>query len=119
MQRRIERLRDALSQRESRLLAQHPMAKLRVFEPRLRQLGSRLVKALRRSLRDKSEKLGACVRELNAISPLGTLERGYSITTLSDGSVVTTIDQVTIDTELTIRLSKGLVKAAVTEKQES
>jgi len=114
---RLSRLGDALAQRQSRLLGQHPLAKLRILEPRLQELHTRFASAMRRALRDKQERLKALARELNAVSPLATLERGYSITTLTDGSVVTGTDQVDVDTALSIRLSDGRLQAKVTGKE--
>jgi len=119
LERHIGQLRAGLRQGENRLRAQHPAGRLRDLEPRLGQLGVRLNLAMQHSLRQKQERLSARARELNAISPLAILERGYSITTLENGKPLTNLDQVELGTELSIRLSSGRLSAEVTGKQQA
>ena len=119
LERHIGQLRTGLRQGENRLRAQHPAGRLRDLEPHLGQLGVRLNLAMQHSLRQKQERLSARARELNAISPLAILERGYSITTLENGKPLTNLDQVELGTELSIRLSSGRLSAEVTGKQQA
>lgn len=119
LERHIGQLRTGLRQGENRLRAQHPAGRLRDLEPRLGQLAVRLNLAMQHSLRQKQERLSARARELNAISPLAILERGYSITTLENGKPLTNLDQVELGTELSIRLSSGRLSAEVTGKQQA
>ena len=64
------------------------------------------------------EHAGAVVIELRsqlrALSPQGTLDRGYSIAQLPDGHVLRTIDQAPAGTELLITLADGAVTATST-----
>ena len=64
------------------------------------------------------ERAGAVVIELRsqlrALSPQGTLDRGYSIAQLPDGHVLRTIDQAPAGTELLITLADGAVTATST-----
>jgi exodeoxyribonuclease VII large subunit len=46
---------------------------------------------------------------VRALSPLATLERGYAVAQLPDGSVITSTGQVASDTEFTVRLADGSV----------
>ena len=46
---------------------------------------------------------------MRALSPLATLERGYGVAQLPDGTVVTSIVQVSPDAELTIRVVDGSI----------
>ena len=61
------------------------------------------------------ERAGAVVIELRsqlrALSPQGTLDRGYSIAQLPDGHVLRTADQAPAGTELLITLADGAVTA--------
>ncbi len=62
------------------------------------------------------ERAGAIVVELRsqlrALSPQGTLDRGYAIVQLPDGRVLRTPDQAPDGTELLITLAEGTVHAA-------
>ncbi len=57
-------------------------------------------------------------RGLNAVSPLGTLARGYAIVTLAaDGGVVTDAVRAPPGTELAVRLARGRLRAQVTRNR--
>jgi len=66
-----------------------------------RSLGHRLDRA--------SDEIGHHLARVRGLSPLATLERGYSVTQLGDGTVVTSVDQVTAGAELTIRVADGTI----------
>ena len=53
--------------------------------------------------------------KLQALSPLSVLARGYSVTTLADGTVVHSANQLSENTEITVQLADG--KAACTVKE--
>lgn len=53
--------------------------------------------------------------KLQALSPLSVLARGYSVTTLADGTVVHSANQLSENTEITVQLTDG--KAACTVKE--
>lgn len=53
--------------------------------------------------------------KLQALSPLSVLARGYSVTTLADGTVVKSVNQLSENTEITVQLADG--KAACTVKE--
>jgi exodeoxyribonuclease VII large subunit len=74
-----------------------------------RSLGHRLDRA--------GDEVGHHLARVRALSPLATLERGYAVAQLRDGTVVTSIDQVTADDELTVRVTDGVVgvRALTTE----
>ena len=75
-----------------------------------RSLGHRLDRA--------HDEVGHHLARVRALSPLATLERGYAVAQLPDGTVVTSIDQVTIDDELTVRVSDGTVGVRAHTKEE-
>ena len=53
--------------------------------------------------------------KLQALSPISVLARGYSVTTLADGTVVHSTNQLSENTEITVQLADG--KAACTVKE--
>ena len=66
-----------------------------------RSLGHRLERA--------SDEVGHHLARVRGLSPLATLERGYGVAQLDDGTVVTSITQVDTGTELTIRVADGAI----------
>jgi exodeoxyribonuclease VII large subunit len=67
---------------------------------------------------NKQLQLEKAASKLNALSPLNTLSRGFSIVTRGDSNadVVTRSDQVNVGDTITARLSSGRLKATVTQK---
>ena len=51
--------------------------------------------------------LYALAQRLNALSPLATLKRGYSISRKMDGEVLTTTEQVSVDDRIEVQLADG------------
>jgi exodeoxyribonuclease VII large subunit len=72
---------------------------------------------MRQSLEERRTKINALARELHAISPLATLERGYSITLNKGQQAITDSSQVRKGEELEIRFARGSIQAEVTEKR--
>lgn len=65
-------------------------------------------------LQDKQGELSKCASTLNALSPLEVLGRGYSIASKGD-DIVSSVKQVSIDDEITVRLSDGCFDAVIKE----
>ena len=59
-------------------------------------------------------------RQLEALSPLKTLARGFSITQTESGDLVNSADQLETGQVVDIRLSKGRASATITgvEREE-
>ncbi|MBC7633484.1 exodeoxyribonuclease VII large subunit [Aeromicrobium sp.] len=66
-----------------------------------RSLGHRLERA--------GDEIGHHLARVRALSPLATLERGYSVAQLTDGTVITSISQVAVDTDITLRVTDGSI----------
>ena len=60
-----------------------------------------------RKLADNENRLHALAQHLNALSPLATLKRGYSITRKADGEVLTDAEQVSVGDKIEVQLSRG------------
>ncbi|RKU15122.1 exodeoxyribonuclease VII large subunit [Candidatus Poribacteria bacterium] len=63
--------------------------------------------AIGRRLADSERDLHTLAQRLNALSPLATLQRGYSISRKTDGQVLTSAEQVSIDDRVEIQLADG------------
>ena len=82
-------------------------------ERRLERVRPRLMPALKLSLQRAESRFENAVAKLTAYSPYGVLDRGYSLTTAADGSVVRDAKKVKSGDILTTRLAKGTVESVV------
>ena len=97
----------------------------RVFKEPLQKINERaitldmLVKSIKNSTINKLNEVKAnankAISKLDALSPLKTLLRGYSIVE-KDGKVVKKVEDVNINDELKIRVSNGNINTKVVEK---
>lgn len=84
---------------------------------RVDELGSRMRQIAERNLDTHKKMLEFSVGRLNAVSPLNTLKRGYSIT-MMDEQVVKSIDQVKKGDALEIRIIDGKIISKVLKTEE-
>jgi exodeoxyribonuclease VII large subunit len=97
----------------ARLQRRSPALRLREAAQRLATAARLLPLAMRRSLAYRDQRLGAAARALSAVSPLGTLERGYAILTGPDGRVLRSVSEVTPGETVDARLARGRLAARV------
>lgn len=71
--------------------------------------------AVGRKLADSENRLHALAQHLNALSPLATLKRGYSITRKTDGEVLTETEQVSVGDKIEVQLSRGHLTCQIEE----
>lgn len=110
----LDRLKQHFSHLCKRLIS--PMSKLETLAQRLDQGEARLHQTMKTSLINKQQQLQGLVRALDAISPLATLARGYSIAQDPSGTIVTDIQQVKVDDQIQIRLHQGRLQCQVLGK---
>ena len=105
------------NQRQQRMLQrlnqQNPQPRIYRAQTRIQQLEYRLAEDIRARLSEQRERSGNAVTHLEAVSPLATLARGYSVTTAKEGEVLKQTKQVTAGDVLTTRLSDGWVESEV------
>ena len=102
---RVDQLSDALA--SSLTIAQANA------ERRLARVMPRLAPALKLHMQRAESSLQKAEAQLRAYSPYGVLERGYSLTTAADGSVVRDAKKVKAGDVLMTRLAKGAVESRV------
>jgi exodeoxyribonuclease VII large subunit len=124
-----DRLRDGLlrrletASRQLRDLAQRrcfrqPLDRLRDEERRLDDLGERLVRAARQQIDRSLRRLDAAAAQLESLSPLKVLARGYSLTRRqADNAVVRAAEQVQPGDRIVTLLERGSIVSRV-EKVE-
>ncbi|GMQ88604.1 MAG: exodeoxyribonuclease VII large subunit [Gammaproteobacteria bacterium] len=105
---------------QSRLAQCSPQQQLQRLLNQATQLAQRLEYCINTQVSYRREKLAVLSRALDAISPLATLQRGYSITLLqADGSVVHSVQQVRNGDTLETRLASGRILSKVTGTDSS
>lgn len=104
-------------QLDSRLLAQHPRKQLQVNQQQIMVLQQLLKRLMQDKLKQVQLQLASQLQALQIISPLATLERGYSILLSQQGQVVQDAAKTTIGQKLTVKLSKGELAVRVMDNQ--
>ena len=96
---------------------QSPKSLLQAANINLTNLRQILIRIVHNQIEQKSQQLATLSRTLNAISPLGTLNRGYAIVTKAlNKQVIRNADEVDSGEKILIRLAKGSLSAHVDEK---
>ncbi|RKU26355.1 exodeoxyribonuclease VII large subunit [Candidatus Poribacteria bacterium] len=72
-------------------------------------------RAITDKLKTESNNLQSMSARLHGVSPLATLERGYSISRNMSGEIITSSSQVSKGDELDVKLSKGSLRCTVDE----
>lgn len=96
-----------LSDLKNRL--RHPRDYLRQQVQRLDDLERRLQLAIQQQLKYWQQHLNAISSELDLISPLATLARGYAIA-LKDGKVLYSSSEVAVGDQIELRLANGTIR---------
>lgn len=85
---RLQQKSHTLELMKQRLMSQHPRSTLTSIQREIEQLTQKLHGSMKRILEKNSFRLSSTISLLNAVSPLATLERGFSITLTQNGHVV-------------------------------
>ena len=86
---------------------------IRLEQQKQTQLKSRLQTAMHNKLKQSQNALHNQLSQLNAVSPLATLARGYAIVKDDKGKVTTDCTSLSAGDQINIRLHKGQVNAQV------
>ncbi|GAE36345.1 exodeoxyribonuclease VII large subunit [Halalkalibacter akibai JCM 9157] len=94
----------------------HPELKIEQAKENKQHLHEALVKAMKEHLKLKRQPFEKVIGELNLLSPLRLMDRGYSLAyKQEDHSLVKTLKQVNVGEKLDIRLKDGLIHCLVEE----
>jgi exodeoxyribonuclease VII large subunit len=111
---RLESAGHRLTGARTRLWAERPHLRLKHAQERLERMQHSLDSSIDRRLIERSRQLAALGRALAAVSPLGTLERGYAIVRrVADQRVVQDATQAPVGTRLRVRLHHGQLTCQV------
>jgi exodeoxyribonuclease VII large subunit len=121
------RLQQAIKQKQDRIQAHYkevnqrlqlkmPMPMINNQQANVGRLQKQLDAAMQKRLIQYKSNLGQQIRTLAAVSPLNTLERGYSIATLVDsGKVLHRADEAKPNQHINVRLGKGQLVCEIKE----
>lgn len=112
---RLREKRLLLRQKELKLQQVHPRYQLQQKRQQADELAERLSTKMREKLKESRQKVALASQRLQGLSPMERLEGGYSVVSLTDGTVIKKIDQVTLGEEVQIDVTDGTITAVVHE----
>ena len=99
----------------ARCQRQNPTVRISAGRVLLEQWSQRLAKGMQQRLADKQRDLGKQAALLESNSPLGILQRGYSVTQKADGQVVRQSSDLIVGETLVTRLADGQVDSVISK----
>ncbi len=96
-----------------RLQAQSPTTRVSILRERVARLEQIIQRSMRSKLQNSATRLGHLAQMLDSVSPLATLNRGYSILTDDTGQVIRNSGQVAPGDLLDARLASGRLRLEV------
>ncbi len=94
----------------------HPQAEINVQKQKVINFSERLEASIKQKLQKYQSNLTQQMRTLSAVSPLNTLERGYSITTaVASGKVVQNAGELELKQQINVRLQHGQLLCEIKE----
>lgn len=112
---RVSDLHLELRNLERRLAAAAPEVRLSRLSHRLERAETRLHENMRRRVAAGERDLAILIGQLESMSPLAVLARGYALVTHEDGAIVRRSTEVTRDDRLSVRLAEGRILVRVEE----
>ena len=116
---RLERLETQLQEFETRLSPTRRTEAIHQLSQRVDDLETAGRNAMARRLSDSQRDLQTFAHRLNALSPLATLERGYSISRKTGGEVLTSTQQVSVGDRIEVQLAHGHLACRVEELDDT
>ncbi len=111
--RRVAQDREQLRALASNWALRSPLERITQLRQRLDELQERVQPLGAEAITRRREHLGMCAAQLEGLSPLRVLDRGFSVTVLDDGTVVRDAGQVKPGERVMTRLRKGRVRSRV------
>ncbi|OCG72577.1 exodeoxyribonuclease VII large subunit [Gilliamella sp. Nev6-6] len=100
---------------DKRLLRVSPQNNITYIQQVVEQKQQRLINLIKQKLTKSQHQFVLQTSQLNNVSPLATLERGYSVTTDQNNAVVRRSEQVTVGDIIVTRLKKGKLVSQITK----
>ncbi|MCC3719087.1 exodeoxyribonuclease VII large subunit [Rouxiella badensis] len=113
MQNHLRRLLRRAQSLQQRLSQHQPQRRIHQMQQRVQKLQYRLQQAMTAQLGDSRQRFGTACTQLEAVSPLATLARGYSVTTTPQGELLKHTAQTAPGAMLKTRLEDGWIESEV------
>ena len=113
MMRNVQQLQNKPTQLKQRLLQQSPVKTIQLQQQQVCQHEHNITQAMQNNLQHKSEHFVHLIEQLHLVSPLATIARGYSVTRNKNNEVITKVEQLSSDEQISIQLSDGHISATV------
>ena len=113
MKRNIVQCQAKPAQLSQRLLQQSPEKMIQAQQGKTQQNRQRISQAMQNTLQHKSESFVHLIEQLQLVSPLATIARGYSVTRNNSNTVISKVAQVSKDEEISVQLTDGSINARV------
>lgn len=106
--------KQGLNHLQARLQVQHPQQSIMIQQQQLKHLQQRLLRTAQQHVLHSKQRLQVLMQALHVISPLATLERGYSIlSTSAEQHIIRSVQEVHTSQQLQARLTDGLLTLQV------
>lgn len=96
-----------LQKLQKRISAHHPFMKVEMNKERYKNISNRLQQQIRYNINNKVNQYTNRISQLEALSPLSILRRGFSVAYNEEGAVVKNITQVETGEELILQVTDG------------
>ena len=117
---RIQLARQRVDQLADRPALRKPLQRVRDLEQELDETVTRLQRAAKVNVQRHQDKLVAVADQLESLSPLNVLKRGYSLTKAADGEhLIRSVTDVKPGERIITRVADGEIESVVQPKRDS
>jgi exodeoxyribonuclease VII large subunit len=117
LQSTLEVERNFISQLRNRPVMKDPSVMVTTRRDEVKALRDRSIRGFASLLEIEKKELKGVQAHLRSLSPQSTMDRGYSVVQLEDGSIVRDASKVKSGTQLRIRVAKGETTATVNTRE--
>ncbi len=115
--RELDQNRQKFALATNRLFGSNPKPRIQQQKAHIQDLALRLNRSIKQNVLNKHNQFNHQVARLDLVSPLATINRGYSIARDSEGNVLSSIQSVNTGDEFSLRVEDGTLISTVKEKQ--
>ena len=102
---------------DKQLLRLSPQNNITYLSQMIRQKRQQIINLIQQKITQSRHQFVLQTSQLNSVSPLATLERGYSVTTNQQNTVVRRVEQVNVGEFITTRLANGQLTSQIIDMQ--
>lgn len=102
---------------DKQLLRLSPQNNITYLSQMIRQKHQQIINLIQQKITQSRHQFVLQTSQLNSVSPLATLERGYSVTTNQQNTVVRRVEQVNVGELITTRLANGQLTSQIVDMQ--